>query len=231
MKIAALDDDPLFLKSLESLFHFSSFSGNLSLSCFTTSTALLASSLEEFDAFFLDIFLANESGIMIARSLQARLRNPLIIFMTSSREEAVDAFALGALHYLVKPLEQAQVDAALKRVNDKQVFDQKKLILPNRDGQIVIRLSQIHYIESFGNYKDIKTDEGVISVRKSTSEVLDWLQGDPRFYPLSRSFIVNFDFVKSLKADGLLLTSGELLPFPRDKKKAISAAFLSYIRA
>lgn len=50
--------------------------------------------------------------------------------MTSSREEAVDAFALGALHYLVKPLEQAQVDAALKRVNDKQVFDQKKLILP-----------------------------------------------------------------------------------------------------
>jgi hypothetical protein len=52
MKIAALDDDPLFLKSLESLFHFSSFSGNLSLSCFTTSTALLASNLEEFDAFF-----------------------------------------------------------------------------------------------------------------------------------------------------------------------------------
>jgi DNA-binding LytR/AlgR family response regulator len=151
--------------------------------------------------------------------------------MTSSREEAVDAFALGALHYLVKPLDQAQVDSALKRVNDKQVFDQKKLILPGRDGQIVIWLSQIHYIESFGNYKDIKTDEGVISVRKSTSEVLAWLQGDLRFYPLSRSFIVNFDFVKSLKADGLLLTSGELLPFPRDKKKAISAAFLSYIRA
>jgi Response regulator of the LytR/AlgR family len=105
----------------------------------------------------------------------------------------------------------------------------KRIVLESKGGFQPILLRDLIYVESFGNIKDFKTANGVISVRKSTEEVLSLLAHDARFFPLTRSYIVNFDYVRSLKSEGLVLSTGETLPVPREKKKAVTAAFLSYL--
>jgi len=229
MKIAAVDDDPTFLASLASLVASLPSGKDVTLIPFSGSQPFLVSDLATFDAFFLDIYIDGQTGIDLANHLKKEIKDPWIVFLTSSQEEAVEAFKLGAAHYLLKPIDPKTLEEALRRIKEGVARKDKRIVLENKGGFQPILLRDLIYVESFGNVKDFKTANGVISVRKSTEEVLSLLAHDARFFPLTRSYIVNFDYVRSLKSEGLVLSTGETLPVPREKKKAVTAAFLSYL--
>jgi DNA-binding LytR/AlgR family response regulator len=229
MKIAAVDDDPTFLASLASLVASLPSGKDVTLIPFSGSQPFLVSDLATFDAFFLDIYIDGQTGIDLANHLKKEIKDPWIVFLTSSQEEAVEAFKLGAAHYLLKPIDPKTLEEALRRIKEGVARKDKRIVLESKGGFQPILLRDLIYVESFGNIKDFKTANGVISVRKSTEEVLSLLAHDARFFPLTRSYIVNFDYVRSLKSEGLVLSTGETLPVPREKKKAVTAAFLSYL--
>jgi DNA-binding LytR/AlgR family response regulator len=229
MKIAAVDDDPTFLASLASLVALLPSGKDVTLIPFSGSQPFLVSDLATFDAFFLDIYIDGQTGIDLANHLKKEIKDPWIVFLTSSQEEAVEAFKLGAAHYLLKPIDPKTLEEALRRIKEGVARKDKRIVLESKGGFQPILLRDLIYVESFGNIKDFKTANGVISVRKSTEEVLSLLAHDARFFPLTRSYIVNFDYVRSLKSEGLVLSTGETLPVPREKKKAVTAAFLSYL--
>ena len=62
----------------------------------------------------MDIYMNGISGIETARDagLTGQTR---FIFTTNSREHALEAFALNAAHYLLKPLTKEAVQEALRR--------------------------------------------------------------------------------------------------------------------
>lgn len=229
MKIAAVDDDPTFLASLASLVALLPSGKDVTLIPFSGSQPFLVSDLATFDAFFLDIYIDGQTGIDLANHLKKEIKDPWIVFLTSSQEEAVEAFKLGAAHYLLKPIDPKTLEEALRRIKEGVARKDKRIVLESKGGFQPILLRDLIYVESFGNIKDFKTANGVISVRKSTEEALSLLAHDARFFPLTRSYIVNFDYVRSLKSEGLVLSTGETLPVPREKKKAVTAAFLSYL--
>ena len=68
-----------------------------------------------FDIYILDIIMDGMKGTDVAKELKAKESNCEIIFMTTSREFAVDAFALNAVHYLVKPYDFVDFSEALAR--------------------------------------------------------------------------------------------------------------------
>ena len=73
------------------------------------------------DAVFLDIELAGASGIDAARLLRGAAGPPAIVFVTAHAEYAVDAFAVEAFDYLLKPVDPerlARVVARLERTPD-----------------------------------------------------------------------------------------------------------------
>lgn len=57
-----------------------------------------------FDIVFLDIYLPGENGMDVAGALREISPETGIVFVTTSREHAVEAFSIQALHYLVKPV-------------------------------------------------------------------------------------------------------------------------------
>jgi len=231
MKIAVVDDDVIFLEEFKSLVAQNHNDLAITVVPFSSSDSFLLSSLTKFDAFFLDIYIDAKDGISLAKAIHKEVDNPLIVFITSSSEKAVDAFALGAVHYLVKPLSLAKLDEALFRVQKELDDKEKKIVFENKDGMITLRLSDLIYIESFGNDKFFKLKDKTYSIRRSTQEILEMLHADPRFFLLSRSYIVNFAYVEGLKGDFLELRNGEKLPLPQDRKKEISNAFLTYLRS
>lgn len=71
------------------------------------------------DIAFVDIMIADESGLELARQLRAGQKNMEIVFVTSHREYAVDAFDTYPLDYMVKPVSQKRLLQTIERAREK----------------------------------------------------------------------------------------------------------------
>ncbi|MBO9610952.1 MAG: response regulator, partial [Paenibacillaceae bacterium] len=71
---------------------------------------------EAVDIAFVDIQMAGEDGIELAKQMQAIRRKMKIVFVTSHKEYALDAFELGAVDYIVKPVILERLMQTIERV-------------------------------------------------------------------------------------------------------------------
>jgi two-component system, LytTR family, response regulator len=84
------------------------------------SAAAAQAQLEEHDieVLFLDIQMPGQTGMEFAKTLQAP--RPHIVFVTAHAEHALDAFDVGAVDYLVKPIDAEKLDRCLARVLERR---------------------------------------------------------------------------------------------------------------
>ncbi|WP_239587878.1 response regulator [Gracilibacillus alcaliphilus] len=82
--------------------------------------ALRFTQKELVDIAFIDIMIADESGLELARQLRAEQAHLEIVFVTSHREYAVDAFDTYPLDYMVKPVSQKRLAQTLERAKVKK---------------------------------------------------------------------------------------------------------------
>jgi DNA-binding LytR/AlgR family response regulator len=68
------------------------------------------------EAVFLDINLPGKDGVSLANQLKMLPQPPRLVFTTSDRNRAVDAFRLEAVDYLLKPLDPIHVFEAVNRL-------------------------------------------------------------------------------------------------------------------
>lgn len=103
MNIIAVDDEPLALKDLARMLK------EAAPSCdphpFNTSRAALDyARAEKVDAAFLDIEMPGRNGLALAKGIKDAWPDAHIVFVTSYERYALDAFALHATGYLLKPV-------------------------------------------------------------------------------------------------------------------------------
>lgn len=97
-----------------------------SINTFTSGEELLKSK-KKFDIILLDLMLPGIHGLEVARQISDRSR---VIFITSYREHAVEAFDVNAVHYLVKPVTEERLFQALDRaVNQTEKVDIQALTI------------------------------------------------------------------------------------------------------
>ena len=70
------------------------------------------------DAVFLDVEMPGLSGPKLARALADP--RPALVFVTAHAEHALEAFRLGAVHYLLKPVNRVELAQALTRLYPAQ---------------------------------------------------------------------------------------------------------------
>ncbi len=107
MQIALCDDEERQLDLLGGFLraYEAEHGMDLTLTRFFSGEALLAAP-REFSIVFMDIYLDGLLGTETIRRLGGEAQ---VVFITTSREHAIEAFGLGAVHYLLKPIEQAAV--------------------------------------------------------------------------------------------------------------------------
>ena len=79
---------------------------------------------QKIDVVFLDIQMPKENGISLARSISALPQPPIIIFVTAYNNHALDAFAVHALDYLLKPCNPKRFAEAIHYAQD--MLEQKQ---------------------------------------------------------------------------------------------------------
>lgn len=137
----------------------------------------------------LDIQMPDLTGFQVLESIQHR---PAVIFVSAFDEHAIAAFEAQAFDYLLKPVLPARLSRAIERVSRITRSWPRQL---EADGRI-IPTAGLAWAEAARNYVVLHSAE--THILRSTLDALAAKLDPERFVRVSRSHIVNMDFVKEL---------------------------------
>ena len=232
MKIAVLDDDADDLHTLCAMIDAvcAEHTPRPMIRAFTDDRKFLAHmSSARADIVFLDIYLKERTGIRTAQILRSFNTNCAIIFVTSSREHAVEAFDVTAAHYLIKPVTEAGVREALART---PFFKKERPTIPLtiEYTEQRIPIEHIRYVDADGRRCSFHlTDGTTLSPYMTLSRARELLDAMPMFLSCHRSLLVNMDEIHQLTPDGILLSDGTLLPIATRRKSEVERIYRAYM--
>jgi two-component system response regulator LytT len=155
------------------------------------------------DAVFLDIELAGASGLDAARLLRGDATPPAIVFVTAHAEYAVEAFAVEAFDYLLKPVDPQRLARVLVRLAERRPPEREPRKIPVVAGgrTELIDHEQVHFAQAEGDYSRVHTHDRSYLSTASLRELEAALPAD-RFLRIHRSFLVNLAKVSAVRRAG-----------------------------
>lgn len=185
---------------------------------------------ETYDIALMDICMPGVPGTDAAEEMLAKNPEMRVIFLTTSDEYAVEAFAMNATHYLLKPFTQEQFNAALDRAI-KKTEDQVLLSLECVDGVYRVRINEIVTIESQNHYLLLALSSGeTLKMRMKLSQMFEEIQKYPEFIKIGASYVVNFNFARSIAGNNIEMQGGVKIPVPRRSVEEVQRAYMEYCR-
>ena len=213
LTILAVDDEPTPLDDLARMLR--SFPDVEDVECVSNGhDALVQASTQEYDAIFLDVRMPDLDGVELARVLRRFAEPPVLVFVSAYDHAAVDAFELGALDYLRKPVGRGRLEQAVARVlaavdargaqdgaatspgggsvGGPSSADSEMIAVANvRNGTTrLISRSSILFAQSHGDFVRIVTEDGRYLLRATLGE-LERRWEPYGFVRVHRQFIAN----------------------------------------
>lgn len=169
------------------------------------------------DFLFLDVEMAGLSGLELIQSSE---QLPLIVFISSKKEYAADAFDFKELvvDYITKPATLPRVLKAIQRVKQKlktrAPLIVKDYIFIKADGRLIrVSLKNLLYVENVGDYVLFQTVDGKFLTHATLKNIAEKLQ-HPDFMKVHRSFIVNLSKIVNIE-DNSVLINKKVIPISR----------------
>ena len=199
------------------------------LQTFVDGEQFLGSGPERYDVVLLDIYLQTITGVEIARQLRSMGgRRTVIIFVTVSRQFALDGFEVNALHYLVKPVSYQAVREAMTRA--VAAVDRASFYITVPCGREMRRilLNHIFFIDCYSHAIQIHTARELIRSYIPFSQAEALVAPYENFIWCYRNLIINLDFVQRMEKRAVHLTDGTVLPINKEKQGAIRRQYMDY---
>lgn len=172
------------------------------------------------DLIFLDIQMPVLDGFGVVEKLGAR-DLPEIIFVTAFDEHAIWAFEVGAIDYVLKPINSERFQKTLERVRKRIIsgennslehkikdllnslkpaeeFFLERIAVRENDRIRFLDVEEINLINSLGNYLEIFTDREKFIFRETMSGIEKKLN-PKEFVRIRRSAIVRIKSIKELQ--------------------------------
>jgi len=171
----------------------------------TPGEALALADSVRYDVVFLDIELPGMTGLEVARLVLDRNERPAVVFVTAHDRYAVDAFAVEAFDYLVKPVEPerlARVVERLSQVRKREVHAVEKIPVVSAGGaKTLLDYDAVYWIEADGDYSRVHTYDRAYLSTSSLRELGETLPST-RFARIHRSHLVNLGKVAAVRRGG-----------------------------
>ncbi len=178
------------------------------------------------DLIFLDVEMPVINGFDFLDGLKQK---PQIVFITSKAEYALKAFDYDATDYLQKPIALDRFNASVKRAldfhllkNDNSDEDAEHIFIKSNLKKLKIFTSKIKWIEAFGDYVKVVTEEDsnlVLSTMKSFEKDLS----KDKFIRVHKSYIINIDKVERFNSKYAEIGVTKI-PLSRNKKEDLVRA-------
>lgn len=184
------------------------------------------------DLVLLDVQMPGLDGCALATALTGGV-TPLVVFVTAHASYAVNAFALHALDYLLKPVDPSRLHETLRRVRKamasglegaapttRPAVYVQRIAVPDGSCLRLLAVSEIDCVIAQGNYVELRVGPKSLLLRDSIGRLAQDL--DPaRFLRIHRSRIVRLEQVEQVETygagqylvrlrNGMRMTSGRM---------------------
>lgn len=167
MNVIAVDDEEISLECLGVVLENIDVIKNVN--CFSSAEPVLAHiKSNKPDIAFLDIEMSGMNGLELAAKIKSKCPSCKIIFVTSSPKYAVNAFALHANGYLVKPVNKAQILKEVEYLKESVSFEKKE----NPPEKIQHEKLKVR---TFGNFEVFVNGQPLKFLRSKSKELFAYL--------------------------------------------------------
>lgn len=171
---------------------------------------------ETVDLLLLDIEMPGMTGLELTKNLGNK--KPIIIFTTSKKDYAVEAFELNVADYIVKPVTPARFIQAIDRAREIIESNKEEIDISDdefifiRDSNIVRRLKvdDILFAEAMGDYVKLHTTQKFYAVHTTLKAVEERLPAS-KFARVHRSYLAAIQKIDTIQ-DGALIIQGKAVP-------------------
>lgn len=240
VRCIAVDDEPLALRQIKSYIERTP-SLSLAAACSSAMQARQVVESEKIDIIFVDINMPEENGLDFVRSLTGQY---FVIFTTAYSEFAIDGFKLNAIDYLLKPFGYDEFKAAVDKVlslidlidrchaaensqpKSEALPEDREYISVKADYKtILVRISDIVYLESAGEYVRLHIDGSPTITTLFRLKNMESTLPSESFMRVHRSYIVNLRRITGYAKGRIFFENDEYVPLGENYKEQ----FLSYI--
>lgn len=241
MKALLVEDKAYIRKGLLNLLQLIDSNVTVVGECESVKEAVIVANACKPDLIFLDINLNDGNAFDFLE--QTNHLNFKIIFITAYEEYALKALKIGAVDYLLKPVDIKELEIALQKVSKLPIAEQKqqikavkavwnnedsKLILSLHDSFQVIDLNELMYCESDKGYTTFYCCEGKKHVVSKTLKEFEEQLTTANFTRPHQSYMVNLKFIDKYDKSGVIhLKNGKKIPVSSRKKDQFVQSFLN----
>lgn len=230
MYIAILEDDAAFASELAQrildMDELAVYTPETRI--FSNGESLLADPTD-FDLILIDYQLGGSmNGMEAARRIRKNHSLVRIVFVTAYPEYVFESFKVNAFRYLVKPVSDPDLrDAVLSGVSDD--YQNRVLVITLKKKTECIRLKTLRYIEANGRESLIDCEDCQLQTMRSISE-LEEMISDYHFCRISRSFVINFDYMKDFTNSYVIMKDGKKITIGRTRMEHFKKRYIQYLK-
>lgn len=170
---------------------------------------------KQIDVILLDIEMPGMTGLELTRNLE---KGPVIVFTTSKRDYAVEAFELNVADYIIKPVTPGRLIQAIDKARELIESTTEELSVSEeefifiRDSNIIrrIRLDDILFVESMRDYVKLHTPQKFYAIHTTLKAVEDRLPSG-KFLRVHRSYIVAIEKIDTIR-EGVIIVQEKTVP-------------------
>jgi len=239
MKALIVEDKAYIRKGLVNLLQLADAKIEVIGECASVKEAVVVTNACKPALIFLDINLSDGTAFDFLD--QTENLDFKVIFITAHEEYALQALKIGAVDYLLKPVDIEELQIALDKVSNLGITEQRqqiskakkewnkednKLILSLHDSFQVINLDELMFCESDKGYTSFYCSNGEKHIASKTLKEFEARLTESNFTRPHQSFLVNLKFIDKYDKSGIIyLKNGQKIPVSSRKKDSFLATF------
>lgn len=182
------------------------------------------------DLILLDIYMPDKLGIEAARELRRMGSQCRIVFLTTSREHALDAFEVEAVQYLLKPLTAEKLYLLMDRILKEMQEERKRYVLLRIEGTVQrVAVDDIIYCEAQGKFQYMHFADGSqCMLRVTMAKLVEMLNPYDEFIRVGVAYLVNMEHIECVSKQEIRMDTGKKIYPPRSAFRAVREKYFAY---
>lgn len=179
---------------------------------------------QRYDLVFMDVYMTGITGVETAQLLRQRDRDCKLVFLTTTSEFMPQGFALGARHYIIKPVQQEALAQAMENCQLVQSYDVPILQVDSWGQTLNLETRDLLYMDVVDRKAVLHMTYGTVEAGRNFATLSDILLTDCRFLLCIKGVVVNMDYILREDKSSFFLTNGDqLFLAPRRRSELLEA--------